>query len=378
MRQCSPSGTISSRKSSSAAAGLSSEVWKSERVGADHEDAKLESVLRETTAILASPSVPSEKAILHALGPCKSFADRVAAASDPQPPQTKDTTPTSSLLSLEEDSPTTVSTPSPPAQPSITSPHLENDVDEISKALYELMRYPPVFITPSILANYVNIQTLLQRPHTLPEIFSLYASKPIPRPGTTPIKYTSPNPSKAQFAIPHGTATLALRSAITQHDLPLCLSIISSTVSTPSFRRNKILRKAVAPLMGLSLAPLAAYAIASRLSELQNTMDAQTATNVAFGGIVTYIGASAMIGLVALTTSNDQMDRVTWATGTPLRERWLREEERAATDRVAAAWGFAESDRRGEEEGEEWEMLREWVGVRGMVLDRVALMEGME
>ena len=107
-------------------------------------------------------------------------------------------------------------------------------------------------------------------------------------------------------------------------------------------------------------------------------MEPGAATAVAFAGILTYVGATATIGVVAMTTANDQMDRVTWATGMPLRERWLREEERAAVDRVAGAWGFRESWRRGEEEGEEWEMLREWVGVRGMVLDRVELMEGME
>ena len=85
-----------------------------------------------------------------------------------------------------------------------------------------------------------------------------------------------------------------------------------------------------------------------------------------------------MIGFVAVTTANDQMDRVTWATGMPLRERWLREEERAAIDRVAGAWGFKERWKRGEEVGEEWEALREWTGLRGMILDRTELMDGME
>jgi hypothetical protein len=43
-----------------------------------------------------------------------------------------------------------------------------------------------------------------------------------------------------------------------------------------------------------------------------------------------------------------------------------------------AAWGFKEESRRGEEEGAEWEELKAWVGRRGMVVDRVELMEGME
>ena len=85
-----------------------------------------------------------------------------------------------------------------------------------------------------------------------------------------------------------------------------------------------------------------------------------------------------MLGLVALTTANDQMERVTWRVGTPLRWRWLREEERAMLDRVALAWGLKERWRRGEEDSVEWEALREWVALRSMVLDNPALMDGME
>jgi hypothetical protein len=61
-----------------------------------------------------------------------------------------------------------------------------------------------------------------------------------------------------------------------------------------------------------------------------------------------------------------------------LRERWLREEERAGLDKIVMAWGFKETLRRGEEEGIEWEELKYWCGVRGMVLDAVQLMAGME
>lgn len=107
-------------------------------------------------------------------------------------------------------------------------------------------------------------------------------------------------------------------------------------------------------------------------------MDPATATNIAMAGILTYMSAVGMVGYVALTTANDQMVRVTWATGLPLWERWVREEERAAVDKIAQAWGFKSMDRWGEEEGVEWAGLKEWIGMRGMVLDRVELMEGME
>jgi len=83
-------------------------------------------------------------------------------------------------------------------------------------------------------------------------------------------------------------------------------------------------------------------------------------------------------GYIAITTYNDHMERVTWIPGMPLRNRWLREDERAAADKVALAWGFKERERRGEEEGEDWDLLRTWCGYRGMILDATHLMEGME
>jgi hypothetical protein len=156
------------------------------------------------------------------------------------------------------------------------------------------------------------------------------------------------------------------------------MEIVESTYATKAFRRNKFARKCLIPATGLAVAPIAAYAIASQLSMYQSTMDPATATNIAFAGILAYVGFTATIGVVAVTTANDQMDRVTWSQGTPLRERWIREEERAAIDRIAGAWGFRETWRRGEEEGAEWDALREWIGRKGMILDRTELMEGME
>ena len=107
-------------------------------------------------------------------------------------------------------------------------------------------------------------------------------------------------------------------------------------------------------------------------------MDHSHALGFAFSGILAYITFTAGLGIVAVTTANDQMVRVTWAIGTPLRLRWLREEERAAYDRVAQAWGFEDPVRRGFEEGEAWELLREVVFRKNMILDNPDLMDGME
>jgi hypothetical protein len=107
-------------------------------------------------------------------------------------------------------------------------------------------------------------------------------------------------------------------------------------------------------------------------------MDVGPATWIAFSAIMAYVVFTSTMGVVALTTANDHMNRVVWIPGRPLRQRWLREEERAALDRVAAAWGFKDPLMRGQEEGEDWETLREILGMRGMILDKSDLMEGME
>lgn len=248
----------------------------------------------------------------------------------------------------------------------------------ISEKAEEIVRHQNVFITAAILKAYVQLQSLLHRPSSFPDVFDLYARKPAPRAKGSSVEYSSPNPTNISAAIDSKTANAALESAIESHSLPLAIDVITTSFSAPAFKRAKILRQAAIPIAGLAVAPAAAYALSTTFSDYQQSMDAQTATGVAFAGIMTYVGAVSMVGYVAVTTANDQMDRVTWATGVPLWERWIREEERAAIDKVAGAWGFKDVAKRGDEEGADWDSLREWIGVRGMVLDRVSLMEGME
>jgi hypothetical protein len=249
----------------------------------------------------------------------------------------------------------------------------------ISTKAEEIARDPTVFLTAAILKSYVELQSLLHQPSSFPDIFNLYANKPVPSLSSAGDLTSSPaSPDKVSAAVDASTANLALASATSAHDLGLAIDIITTTFCTTAFKRAKILRRAALPMFGLGIAPVAAYSLSNTFSTWQQTMDPQMATGIAFAGIMTYVSAVSMVGYVAVTTANDQMDRVTWAQGVPLWERWVREEERAAVDKVAQAWGFTEVEKRGDEEGEEWNALREWVGVRGMVLDKVSLMEGME
>lgn len=248
----------------------------------------------------------------------------------------------------------------------------------VSEKAEEIMRHPDVFITPNVLKSYVQLQSLLHEPSSFPDVFDLYARKPAPKLTGDKVTYSAASPEQIKSAVPSETAQEALAAAIEVHQLPLAIDIISTSYCTPAFKKAKTFKQAAFPIAGLAVAPLGAYTLSQSFSHLQQTMDTGTATGIAFAGIMTYVGAVAMTGYVAVTTSNDQMDRVTWASGVPLWERWVREEERAAIDQLAGAWGFKDIDKRGEEEGEEWEALREWIGSRGMILDRVSLMPGME
>lgn len=249
----------------------------------------------------------------------------------------------------------------------------------ISQRAEEIMRHDNVFITPGILKAYVELQNMLHQPSSLPDILTLYAHKPVPKANSDKTVSFSPStPDKVNTAVDSKTADIALSAALTAHDLPLAIDIINATFCTRSFRLAKTLRQALVPGAGLALAPVAAYTLSQAFSSYQSMLDPSQATAMAFAGIMTYVSAVAMTGYVAITTANDQMERVTWAQGVPLWERWVREEERSAIDRVAVAWGFKGLEKRGDEEGPEWEELREWVGRRGMVLDAVGLMDGME
>ncbi|KAH7330291.1 hypothetical protein BKA65DRAFT_56397 [Rhexocercosporidium sp. MPI-PUGE-AT-0058] len=343
----------------------------SSRIG-DNTEAQLEKRLQDVRAtcntLLMQKSIPSEGDILLALRQCKATADLLVM--DQQNVSKKDGA-ASALLSLDESSAKKIPVHKPP-------PTLQRLADQLSNLAYSVVKFPPVFISPEVLALYTAIQSTLSKPETFPEVFKLYANKPFPKEGSDPISYSKPNPNKSANAVPLQVADQALQAAIDAKQLVVAMEIIEASFTTKAAHRAKFIRKGLLPATGLAVAPIAAYTVASQLALLQTTMDTAMATNVAFVGILAYVGFTATVGVVAVTTANDQMDRVTWAQGVPLRQRWMREEERSAIDKVAGAWGFREAWRRGEEEGEDWDALREWIGRKSMMLDRVELMEGME
>ncbi|KAL1962851.1 hypothetical protein VTN77DRAFT_9126 [Rasamsonia byssochlamydoides] len=334
----------------------------------------LKQVTKEFQSIKNSDSVPPDEAVVQLLRKCQQIVEYfVSQDQDQQGRGNKkdEASATSSLLDLEEKA---ASAPRAKATGGVE----QRVADSISQIANELLEDEKVFISPDALACYTKIQTLLKRADYFPRIFTLYANKPVPEPNTSPVKYRQQNPKSVKNAIPSELANMALDVAVEQKNLPLALAIIDTTFCTPAFYRAKIFKKATLPLTGLAAAPLASYALASWSATLQNTMDPGMATGIAFSAILAYIGFTSSVGIVAITTANDHMERVVWLPGIPLRQRWLREEERAALDKVAVAWGFKDPWMRGEEEGEEWESLREFIGMRGMILDKTDLMEGMQ
>ncbi|KAE8399862.1 hypothetical protein BDV37DRAFT_287180 [Aspergillus pseudonomiae] len=333
----------------------------------------LEDVLRrishDSAELRQLDSVPSNEAIVGLLQRCEEIAE--ALSHQEQDTTKKGDNEISNLLDLEEKSAAKKRAKSP----KIADPRLASALSEIT---YELLTDEKVFISPEALACYTKVQCLLKRAGHFPEIFHLYAHKPVPEENSSPVKFHKANPKDINSAIPTELANMALDVAIEQRNLSLVLAIIDNTFCAPAFSRAKVFKKAAVPLGGLAAAPAACYAIASWAATLQNTMDPGTATGIAFAASLAYVGGVSSVGILAITTANDQMERVTWLPGVPLRHRWLREEERAALDRVALQWGFKDIYMRGEEEGEEWENLREFIGMRGMILDKTDLMPGMQ
>ncbi|PHH73453.1 hypothetical protein CDD82_5475 [Ophiocordyceps australis] len=255
---------------------------------------------------------------------------------------------------------------------------LRDAVNRVSLCAYSVVTHNKVDLTADCLMLYVKIQSLLGRPETLPGIFELYATKPKPVVDKGLLSYVRPKANSIAKAIEPDVADMALHTAIDNRNLDAALGIIEASYSLPAFKRHKLIKYATPPALTLAAMPFGILGLASGYAVYwQNTMDLSTATTIGCIGFSGYFGAVGSLGLIAKLSNKDQMKRVTWMPGTPLRYRWLREEERAALDKVACAWGFKETWKHGEETGEEWEGLREYMGYRQMLLDRVEFMDGM-
>lgn len=333
-------------------------------------------VRKSRERFLSTDGIPTPQLVSAALRTCQGAANAIHPYLSQAPSRSATPISTASnLLSLDSSAAKSGNTSN--AQVAHVPALVRDAIDCVSESAYAIIAHPPVFITPEVLDLYVNVQARLGRPETLPEVFDLFASKPKPRVVGGAIEYVPQNPKRADKAIQTNTAETALGVAVEAKNLDAALGIVEACYTTQAYIRQKLLKRAFLPSSALVVAPFAAYGLASTLSTFQNTIEPGTATKYAFAGVMAYVSFTATIGLVATVTANDQMRRVTWAPGMPLHMRWVREDERAALDEIACAWGFREKWRHGEEAGGEWDGLREYLGLKGMMLDRVDLMEGM-
>ncbi|SPQ18839.1 97617f25-a3bb-4cf2-ae00-9b8f5935dfaa [Thermothielavioides terrestris] len=341
--------------------------------------AVLAAVDRVLKAFLGPVGIPSEGATLTALRAIaqidvRPLPDAAERRSDDAAAETV-RRPASQLLGLDGAAPRSGDSPRPKRIPS--QQRLNVVIDKLSDAAYTIVTQPTVVITRQILEEYVRLQARLGKPQSLPQILALYANKPRPEMAAGSIRYVERNPSKIDSAVDPAVAGAALDAAIEAKDLEAAIGIVENTYAAKAFLRAKLLRKALLPGFAVAATPVALYYAATQLAQVQYALEPKIATGMALVGALSYVGFTASIGLVAHFTANDQMKRVTWAVGTPLRHRWLHEEERAALDKIACSFGFSEEHRYGEEEGEEFSFLREYILSRSMILDAVELMPGM-
>lgn len=338
---------------------------------------RLAQVEAQIKTIFDSNTVESEQTICDILEGIEGIAQSAIAIRSRQPPPTKTTIRQSSagaiLSGLSSDD-------TPKQKKTYTKPLGLNELPTptyLSKLAEGLLKHPTVFIGPNVLKIYIHLQRLLSRAHAIPEILYLYAHKPVPQEGSSPPKFSQPSPKAASQAIPADLAEESLTAAIEAKDLSLALAVVDHTYRAPAWIRHRKLTRMGVPSVLAAMTPLAIYMLAQELSVYSGFIDPWTFKMYAFAGISTYVMCTGTLGFVALTTYNDDHDRVVWRPGVPLLDRFVRADERAALDRIACAWGFKELWKRGDEEGEEWEGLRQLCLLRGMVLDKAELLPGM-
>ncbi|KAJ6785914.1 hypothetical protein PWT90_10193 [Aphanocladium album] len=365
------------RWSSSTSAGASQDATLSQRDGAPAPGTKVQRIT--DPAELAAIAEDSSKKFLSVDGiPAKQLTEaalqsclRAATAIHPQLKRAESQTKASAsrLASLNGER---TGTKLP------IDARIAEATNRISYAAWNIISNPNVEMTPESLETYVRVQNQLGRAESLPAVFELYAkkSKPVVKNGV--IEYQRTNANAASRAIETPVVNMALQTAIDSKNLDASLGIIEAGFCVPAFKRAKLIKHGTAPALGLMALPFGIVGLSTAYASYwQNTMDVTTATAIGAVGISGYLFVVGSLGMIAKLSHKDQMKRVTWMPGTPLRYRWMREEERAALDKVALAWGFKEPWRHGEETGADWEGLREYMGYRQMLLDRVEFMDGM-
>lgn len=344
----------------------------------------LREVQEASLRILESDQIPEESHVQEILSTAQKLASALVHVppseleqEQRQPQPTSQERSASLFADLNEQERTRRSIRKTQISTTLSTSDRETCATQLAKTIYTLLEDPKLFISEPLLTTYTYTITTLALPQYLPNIFHLYAHKPILVPGSNPIKYRQPYSRAPKYAIPPLVTEAAITSAINSRDLPLAITLIDLTVKTPAYYSAKFVRKAALPLVGASSVIPLSYSLSQSAAMTQLSWEPETFFWMCVAGSTAYLGTMGTLLWITVTTWNDHHKRVRWVPGTPLTRRWFREEERMWFDRVAMAWGFQDINRHGEETGEEWEGLREVLGVRYLEVDRSSLLPGM-
>ncbi|KAL5614595.1 uncharacterized protein BROUX77_000432 [Berkeleyomyces rouxiae] len=329
---------------------------------------KLLSIIERTEAMFVSRvDIPREAATLAALKACHAAAKAITPLTAEAKKQSGN-----SLLEVDDKS-----AASPPRRGLTFAELRKNTARRISQISFSILAAPNVVVTMPLLTEYIKIHSELGLADTVAESLHLYGSKPLPVIRGDNVTFKKRSSSLPSAAIDEDVAAAALQVALQAKDLDAAINIVDVCYCSRAFYLRKIMASATVPALAAGVIPATSYGVASAFANYNSSIDPTTATTFAFMGITAYIGFTGSMGIVARMSMMDHMNRVTWVPGTPMRKRWLREEERAAMDKIAMAWGFQEAWKHGEESGAEWASLREYLGLKDMILDRVEFMDGM-
>ena len=133
----------------------------------------LDQELQRAARILEITTAPNEQDVQDALQMCENQALKFAEPNGRRSASpTSDKGPTSNLLSMDDRAAQSLPAEAPKVASSPTK-----TAKKISAVAYSIIKDPKVFVTPRLLATYVNTQTILGQPQSFPHVFDLYASK---------------------------------------------------------------------------------------------------------------------------------------------------------------------------------------------------------
>lgn len=150
------------------------------------QELAIQEVAQEASAVHDADEVPSNDKIVQLLVKCEKIAQSLVLGEQEQSDgalKNGESNAISSLLDMEEKKGTSSRASNATHGSSIPDPRL---ADAISLIATNIVKDEKVFINEEALETYTRTQTLLRRAEHFPEVFHLYANKPVPEENSSP------------------------------------------------------------------------------------------------------------------------------------------------------------------------------------------------